>query len=64
MQEFVNCEHPGQRAALRSHFHLLFKRVMKNKLYLDDNFDRLQQMKVQVAAEMAQKRNSKGAKRY
>ena len=41
VQEFVNCENNKQRAELRSHFHTLFSRVLKNKLFLEENFDKL-----------------------
>lgn len=45
VQEFVNCENEKQRRELRSQFHSLFVKVMKNKLYLEDNFDNLQKLR-------------------
>ena len=41
VQEFVNCENERQRCQLRSQFHTLFHSVIKNKLYLEDNFGQL-----------------------
>ena len=39
VQEFVNCENERQRCQLRGQFHTLFYTVIRNKLYLEDNFE-------------------------
>jgi hypothetical protein len=46
-----------QRNELRRQFHVLYVRVLKNKLYLEANFDKLQKVRkqMQAAAAKAQK---------
>ena len=58
VQEFVNCENEKQRSELRNHFHLLFDKVLRNKLFLESNFDRLQKFKVQITSKMQQSKKS------
>ena len=41
VQEFVNCENERQRFELRNQFHFLFSKVLRNKLYREENFDKL-----------------------
>ena len=50
VQEFVNCENQKQRGDLRAHFHTLFAKVLHNKFYLEENFDKLQHLRQQLAA--------------
>jgi len=45
VQEFVNCENHRQRFELRNYFHMLFSKVVRNRLYLESNFDKLQKLK-------------------
>ena len=41
VQEFVNCENARQRVELRKHFHMLFSKVVQNKLFLESKFELL-----------------------
>lgn len=45
VQEFVNCENEKQRGHLRNSFHILFQKVMEQKLYLEDKNDTLQKLR-------------------
>lgn len=54
VQEFVNCEDVKQRHELRANFHLLFSKVLKNKLYLEDNFEKLQKLRQQLIVKLQQ----------
>ena len=50
----MNCENDRQRTELRNHFHMLFSKVLRNKLFLESNFDRLQKLKIQIATKIQQ----------
>ena len=45
VQEFVNCENQRKRFELRSQFHQLFHKVIRSKLYLEANFEKLQKVR-------------------
>lgn len=44
VQEFVNCEVEERRMKLRLQFHMLFENVLKHKLYLEENYLKLQRL--------------------
>lgn len=46
VQQFVNCEVRSRKNRLRQEFHLLFDKVMSEKLYLEKNSNLLKRLQV------------------
>ena len=44
VQEYVNCEDADMKAKLRDQFHALFDTVLAQKLYMEKNADKLNEL--------------------